>query len=398
MCIIDKVRKHLKMDIVSKKPKTACIHEGEQRINGSITTPIFQSSTFINTQATSYYTMKYARMSNTPNHIELCKKIAALEHAESALVLSSGMGAISTALLGLLKSGDHIIAHKSLYGGTYYLLRDSLPHWGITTTFTDLNDPNSLAASLKNETRAVYLETLTNPNLEFLAIEEVVEFCKKYGLTSFIDNTIATPYNFQPLNFGIDVSLHSLTKYLAGHSDLVAGAVIANREIIEKLHKTHCHLGTYLDVNSCFLTNRGLKTFQYRMEVHNKNGLEVAQFLSEHPKVELVNYTGLKSHPNHIKASKLMKGHSGVISFVPRTNLAGALKIIKNLKYFALGPSIGGVESLACIPAQLNNKGIKGSEAVNSGLISQLIRISIGLEDVSDLIEDLDNALTGSSV
>ncbi|MCY1079446.1 PLP-dependent transferase [Archangium sp. miwbw1] len=247
----------------------------------------------------SYHDVRYIRLNNTPNHASLHAQLRAMEGAEAALVTASGMAAISTALLSVLSSGDHLLVQNGLYGGTHDFIAGDLPKFGITSTSIDATDPSSWEAHLRPNTRAIYVETMTNPLLQLADYEAVAEFSRRKGLVSLIDNTLATPINFRPIERGFDLSLHSCSKYLNGHSDIVAGAVLGREEWVNRVKHRLDHLGGSLDPHACFLLSRGIKTLALRLRAQSQSALEIARFLEKHPAISRVNYPGLESHPQH---------------------------------------------------------------------------------------------------
>jgi cystathionine beta-lyase/cystathionine gamma-synthase len=377
------------------KIETKLIHAGEpkEKYGGAVNMPIFQSSTFEDTGQGDYHEIKYIRLNNTPNHIVLHEKLAALENAEDALVSASGMAAISASLLTLLKSGDHFLAHKSLYGGTHTFIKNDLLDLGIECDFIDASDSRGWEEKLQPETKLIYVETITNPLLNVLDLNAVVSFAKKHNILSLIDNTFATPINYRPIEHGFDLSLHSATKYLNGHTDIVAGAVIGSKDLITKIKHKLNHLGGSLDPNACFLMHRGMKTLALRMERQNDNSREIAKFLEIHPKIRKVNHPGLESNSSHIRASTLLDGFGGMVSFEIDGDVEKTDKFISNLTLFINAPSLGGVESLVTRPALTSHSGMSKEDREASGIKDELIRMSIGIEAVEDLIADIDNAL-----
>ena len=283
---------------------TRLIHSGEitPRIAGAVSLPIFQSSTFEYSGQGSYHDLRYIRLNNTPNHEALHQKIADLESTETALVTASGMAAISATLLALLKTGDHMIAQNCLYGGTHSLLTADFKDLGIDHSFYDGADTSGLEGLLRPETKLIYVESITNPLLEVTDLEAVARFAKKNGLISVIDNTFATPVNFRPAETGFDLVIHSCTKYLNGHSDIVGGAVAGPADLVERVKHKMNHLGGSMDPHACFLLHRGMKTLGVRVRRQNQSALALARFLSDHPKAEKVNYPGLETHPEHERA------------------------------------------------------------------------------------------------
>ncbi|MFC1502319.1 trans-sulfuration enzyme family protein [bacterium] len=378
-----------------KKIETKLIHSGEisPRIHGAVTLPIFQSSTFEYTGGTSYHDIKYIRLNNTPNHIALNQKLASLENAEAAMVTASGMAAISTAFFALLSPGDHFLVQDCLYGGTHSFITKDLKSMGYTFDTIDGNAPESWKKKIKKETKAVYVETITNPLLQVAELKAVSDFSRENGLISMIDNTFASPINFRPPELNFDLSIHSCTKYLNGHSDIVAGAVIGRKNLIEKVTFTLNRLGGTLDPHACFLLHRGLKTLAVRMKHQNNSAQQLAEFLMDHPQVEKVNYPGLISHPDHQRASQLLDGFSGMISFEIKGGGPAAERFIKKVSLPIIAPSLGGVETLMTQPATTSHAGISPQEREAMGVTDTLIRVSVGLEATEDLIADFNQAL-----
>jgi cystathionine beta-lyase/cystathionine gamma-synthase len=262
-----------------------------------------------------YHAIRYIRLNNTPNHLALHRKLAALENAEAALVTASGMAAISTAIFSVMKAGDHLLAQDCLYGGTHDLLTQDFTRFGLSFDFIDGSDPASWKARLRPNTRAIYVEAMSNPTLQVSDLEAAAQFAREHGLVSMIDNTFTSPVNFRPAEHGFDLSLHSATKYLNGHSDIVGGAVIGRSHLIEEITHKLNHLGGSMDPHAAFLLHRGMKTLALRVGHQNRSALEIARFLEHHPGVEKVNYPGLESHPAHQRARKLFDGFSGMLSF-----------------------------------------------------------------------------------
>ena len=374
---------------------TKVIHAGEPnpRIEGAVNVPIFQSSTFEFEGQTDYNDLKYIRLNNTPNHIALHKKLAALEGAEKALVTSSGMSAITTTLLTFLKNGDHLSANNTLYCGTAEYIKNDLPEYGIEVDFIEYGDSSGWADKLKSNTKVIYVETITNPLMEIGALDKVVEFAKDNNLISMIDNTLASPSLFCPIQHGFDISLHSATKYLNGHTDIVAGAIIGNEPHISMITSKLNHLGGSLDPHACFLLHRGIKTLSIRMERQCKSALIIAKFLEKHPKVTSVNYPGLSSSPSHSRAKQLLCGFGGMISFLLEGGVSAADDLIRKLEIPISTASLGGVESLITRPVQTSHSLLSDEELQLAGIDKALIRISVGIESVEDLIDDLSQAL-----
>jgi len=383
------------MSKIYKHLETKLIHAGEPYplINGAVSMPVFQSSTFEYTGATSYNDLKYIRLNNTPNHIALHQKLAALENAEAALVTASGMAAISTTLLSILSSGDHLLAQECLYGGTHDFITKDLETFGISYDFIDGDDPGSWKDKLKPNTKAIYVEAMTNPLLQVADLKAVVEFAKTHGVISLIDNTFSSPVNFRPPEWGFDLSLHSCTKYLNGHSDIVAGAVIGRVNLIQQITHKLNHLGGSLDPHACFLLHRGLKTLAVRIKYQNESTLKIAKFLEENPAVNTVNYPGLESHPRHQRARELFDGFSGMLSFEAKGGIQAAKRFIQNTTLPISAPSLGGVESLITRPAITSHSGMSPEDRQALGISDTLIRVSVGIEATEDIIEDFNQAL-----
>ena len=381
-----------------KHLETKAIHAGEPDplIHGSVSMPIFQSAMFETRGQTSYHDVKYIRLNNMPNHMALHQKLAALENAEAALVTASGMAAISTTLLTLVVPGDHLLAQECLYGGTYNFFAKDLPALGVSLDFIDGNNPDSWKRKLTPNTKLIYVETMTNPLLQVADLKATVEFAKAHGLVSVIDNTFASPVNFRPPEWGFDLSLHSGTKYLNGHSDIVAGAVIGRADLIEKITHKLNHLGGSLDPHACFLLHRGLKTLAIRVRCQNENGLRIAQFLEAHPAVEVIHYPGLESHPGHGRARELFDGFSGMLSFEPKDGVEDAERFVQKARLPIVAPSLGGVETLITRPATTSHAGLSPQERQTLGITDSLIRVSVGIEAVEELMEDFDHALKRS--
>lgn len=378
-----------------KHIETKLIHAGEPDplISGAVSMPIFQSSTFEYSGQTSYHDLKYIRLNNTPNHIALHQKLAALENAEAAVVTSSGMAAISTTILALLSSGDHFLAQECLYGGTHEFILKDLSALNILFDFIDGDAPQDWEGKLRSNTKAVYVETMTNPLLQIADLKAVVEFAKSNNLISIIDNTFASPINFRPPELGFDLSIHSCSKYLNGHSDIVAGAVIGRRDLIGKITRKLNHLGGSLDPHACFLLHRGMKTLAVRLKHQNESALEIARFLENHQAIEKINYPGLESHPGHQRACDLFDGFSGMLSFELKGGVEAAERFIQNITLPIVAPSLGGTESLITRPVTTSHSGLSREDLQKLGISDSLVRVSVGIEATEDLIEDFKQAL-----
>lgn len=378
-----------------KSLETQLIHAGEPepRIAGAVSMPIFQSATFEYAGESEYDALRYIRLNNTPNHQALHQKLATLEKGEEALVTGSGMAAISTTFFTVLSSGDHLLAQSGLYGGTHDFISKDFASFGLSFDFIDGDKPDSWEEKLRPNTRAIYVETLSNPLLEVADLKAVVEFAREKGLISLIDNTFTSPINFRPLEWGFDLSLHSGTKYLNGHSDIVAGAVIGRSSQVEEIRHRLNHLGGSLDPHACFLLHRGIKTLALRVRYQNESALKIARFLEDHPAVAEVHYPGLPSHPQNQRASELFEGCGGMVSFEVKGGLEAAQRFIEQTTLPIVAPSLGGVETLMTRPVTTTHSGLSPQERQQLGISDSLIRISVGIEATQDLIEDFDQAL-----
>ena len=378
--------------------ETKLIHTGEPkpRINGAINVPIFQSSTYEYTGEGSYHDVRYLRLSNTPNHLALHKKLAALEGSEAALVTSSGMSAIATALLTFLKAGDHILAHNSLYGGTADFVNNELSGYGIEHDLIDASNPSDWDSKLRPNTKVIYIETITNPLMDVPELGKIIDFAKTHGLISMIDNTFTSPLLYCPEIEGFDLSLHSCTKYINGHSDIVAGAVIGSANYVDQVTKNLNHLGGSLDSNACFLLHRGIKTLALRMNKQCENALLIAHFLENHPQVKKVNFPGLESSSSFERAQEYLCGFGAMLSFEIDGDVDQADQFIKLLQYAISAPSLGGVESLVTRPVTTSHALMDKAERKIAGISDTLIRYSVGIESADDLIADLQQALVKS--
>ena len=374
---------------------TELVHAGEPepRIEGAVSMPIFQSSTYEYSGEGQYDDIRYIRLNNTPNHKAIQKKLAVIECAESALVTSSGMSAITATLLTFLKQGDHLLSHKSLYGGTASFILEDLPRYGITFDLIDTTDPSGWSMMLKPNTKVIYTETITNPMLEVPELGAIVDFAKENNLISMIDNTFASPVLFSPSELGFDISLHSCTKYINGHSDIVAGAVIGSDEFIKIITSRMNHFGGSLNPGACFLLHRAIKTLELRMIRQSKNAGQIALFLENHPEILSVNYPGLVSNNSYERAKKYLSGFSAMVSFEVVGGKTRSIKFMDQLDIAINAPSLGGVETLITLPALSSHSGMDPAERVKAGITDSLIRLSVGIESVDDLITDLDQAL-----
>lgn len=382
--------------------ETTLIHGDRNGDRGSnVTPPIYQTSTFAFEDAetmaaaarTPTYERFYTRYGN-PNHGAVQRILAAIEGGEAAMASASGMGAIAATALALTAAGDHVVAQRAIYDGTRQLLDKILSRFGVTVTFVDQSKPQEFAAAMRPQTKLVMLESPSNPLLGITDLEAIATIAHERGALVTVDNTIATPVNQRPLAFGADLVLHSATKYLGGHSDLIAGVVVGSNELIARVWETHHVIGPALGPFEAWLLLRGLRTLELRVQRHNENALAVAHFLESHPRVRSVHYPGLASHPDHALARKQMSGFGGLLSVELDTDFAGARKTIDKLRLFHSAVSLGGVESLVAQPAAMWPQSSTSEQARAMGIIPSLLRLSIGIERDQDLIADLDRALS----
>ena len=372
---------------------TKAIHAGIEPdpTTGSLMTPVHLTSTYFQEELGVNKGYEYARVSN-PTRTVLERNIAALEEGKEGLAFGSGMAAIS-ALFHLLKSGDHVIVSRNVYGGTYRIGKLVLDKYGLDFEFVDTTDLGNIRSALKPATKMVFIETPTNPTMEITDLEGVASICKSRGIISVADNTFATPYLQTPLGFGIDIVLHSATKYLNGHSDMLGGLIVVKRsDLNEKLRFIQKSVGAVLSPFEAWMCLRGIKTLPLRMDRHCSNAMQVAEFLSHQKKVLGVNYPGLPSHPQHALAKKQMRNFGGMISF-DLGSLRNARKFLKHVKLCALAESLGGVETLISHPASMTHASVPPEQRKTIGVTDGLVRISVGVEDAEDIIADLKQAL-----
>lgn len=376
--------------------ETVVVHGGERRPgpDGSVVFPIYQATVYTVEPGTGYHDMKYLRLNSTPSQAYLHDKLAAVEGAQAAVATASGMAAVTTALLSLLRAGDHVLAGDCLYGGTHDFLTQHAEQLGWRYTFVDPHRPDTWAAARTPQTKVFLVETITNPLMRVGRLREVAEFARREGLVSVIDNTFASPVNFRPLAAGFDLAFHSATKYLGGHSDLVAGAVMGSTELIERVRRTLNHFGGSLDPHTGFLLARGMKTLAVRIRAHNENASALAHMLSGHPGVAEVNYPGLASHPDHAQAKELLSGFGGMLSLRPRGGTEAADALLDAVHLPSVAPSLGGVETLITRPATTSHAGMRPEDRERIGITDDLVRMSVGIENTDDLLADLEQALT----
>ncbi|MDA9550704.1 PLP-dependent aspartate aminotransferase family protein [Flavobacteriaceae bacterium] len=375
----------------NKGENTICTHEGEvidKQFGGSVS-PIFVSTSYeyINKDIS-----RYPRYFNTPNQEALCKKISALECSESAMIFGSGMAAISTTLLAFLSSGDHILLQKDIYGGTRNLVEAQFKRYNIDYTFTDDIDLKFFESAIKKNTKVIYIETPSNPLLKIVDIEKIAQFAKSKNITTIIDNTFATPIIQKPILFGVDVVLHSATKYFGGHSDISAGAVATSQAHIDKIWNLAKNLGGNLSDYSLWLLERSMKTLSIRVKAQQKNAKRLAKYLSESRFVKKVYYPGLKNHPNHNLAKKQMKGYGAMISFEFIDEIDPSL-FLTSLNLIKPSMSLAGVESTMLSPAETSHYLLTEKERLSQGITNELIRFSVGIENKKDIIMDIEHAI-----
>jgi cystathionine beta-lyase/cystathionine gamma-synthase len=381
-----------------RHPETEAVRGGMDlsKKNGPLSTPIYQTSTFevtdmeeqVRATPTDHF---YTRYGN-PTHTVAENAIAELEDAEAALLFASGMSAITTTVLALTKAGDHIVAQRDIYGGATKFFTQWLPKFGVEVTLVDTTDYQQHAKAIQPNTKILHLESPTNPTLRVVDLKKVASVAKQHGITTLIDSTFATPINCRPAEFGIDLVMHSGTKYFGGHADLICGIVAGRRDLIDAIHATRTTLGCNMDPHAAWLLLRGIKTLAVRVQRQNENALRVAQFLKGHPKVRSVSYPFLEGHPQRALAMEQMQGGGGVLSFEVEGTGEDACRFAEALNLFTLAPSLGGVESLVTIPVITSHAMIRPEEREKMGVTEQLIRLSVGVEHVEDLIADLDQA------
>lgn len=378
------------------KFNTKTIHGGQENIDpayGSVMPPIYQTSTYSQTTPGGHKGFEYSRSAN-PTRAALEAAFASIENGKFGLAFGSGLAAID-AVMKLFKPGDEVITTNDLYGGTYRLFTKIFEGFGITFHFVGMNNADTIEKYINNNTKLIWVETPTNPLLNIVDIKKVASIAKKYKLLLAVDNTFASPYLQQPLELGADIVMHSATKYLGGHSDVVMGGLIVkDKKLADKLYFIQNASGAICGPQDSFLVLRGLKTLHVRMQRHCENGKAIAEFLAQHPKIEKVYWPGFETHPNHAIAKGQMKDFGGMISFVTKgNNYNEAIRIVENLKIFTLAESLGGVESLAGHPASMTHASIPKEEREKLGVVDSLIRLSVGIEDVEDLIADLKQAI-----
>ncbi|MBZ5656647.1 MAG: aminotransferase class I/II-fold pyridoxal phosphate-dependent enzyme [Acidobacteriia bacterium] len=381
------------------RQETEVVHGGASlhKKNGPLSTPIYQTSTFEVTdnqeQVRVTGTDRYYTRYGNPTHTVAESAIAQLESTDAALLFSSGMAAITTSLLALVRAGDHIVAQRDIYGGVTKFLSEWLPKLGVETTFVDTNNIEQHERAIRPNTKIVHIESPTNPTVRVVDLEKIAALARKHKLISTIDSTFATPINCRPAEWGIDLVLHSGTKYFGGHSDLICGIAAGRQDLIDQIHHVRTTLGCSMDPHAAFLLLRGIKTLAVRVQRQNESALKVAEFLSRHPKVTRVHYPMLKDHPEYALAKKQLAGAGGVVSFEVDGSGEDACRVAEALNLFTLAPSLGGVDSLVSIPVLTSHAMIDPELRRKMGVTEQMIRLSVGVENVDDLIADLEKGL-----
>ena len=374
---------------MSKKIGTKCVHSGnivDDKFHGSIS-PIYPATTYDYRK-----TDTYPRYFNTPNQLALSRKISDLESAEDSILFGSGLGAVSSTMFSFLKSGDHVILHDSIYGGTINLVNTEFKKFNIDFSYIDINDVDLLKSTIKKNTRIIYFETPTNPLLQIVDISLISSVAKENNIISIIDNTFASPINQNPINFGIDLVIHSATKYLGGHSDILAGSVSGAKEHIEKIKKSGINYGANLSDYTVWLLERSIKTLSVRVNAQNQNALDLAKFLDDNSLIKKVFYPGLENHLSHEIASKQMNGFGGMMSFEV-TDKINSEDFVSDLKIISPTMSLAGVESSITSPSKTSHKKVDPQIRKKLGISNNLLRFSVGIEDIDDLMLDLDKSL-----
>jgi len=381
---------------------TKSVHSGEVRFNeyGSVTTPIVQTSTFIFKNVEEIRQLaegvvgryEYGRYGH-PTQVAAEGKLAALEGAEDAVLFSSGMSAITTSLFAILQAGEHIIITDDAYKRTLDFCKTSLDRFDIECTVVKMCDYDAIEKAIKPNTKVFFSESPTNPYLNIMDIERLINIFKGKDILVISDSTFATPYNQRPLEYGVHIVIHSATKYLGGHNDLLGGVVLGNKELTTPIREYLKITGGVIDPHPSYLLIRGLKTFELRMKRHNENGQKVAEYLESNPKVKRVYYPGLVSHPHHNVAKRQMKGFGGVVTFEVKDDISYALKFMSRLKIISIGPSLGGVESLITHPATISYYNVPRKDRLALGIKDGLIRLAVGVENTKDIIADIEQAL-----
>ncbi|MFL2493938.1 MAG: trans-sulfuration enzyme family protein [Candidatus Thalassarchaeum sp.] len=378
---------------------TRAVWSGTQNIEGAAVTPIFNTATYQLTDeryagwaAGAQHTALYSRLSSI-NSEGVAMKLARLEGAEDGETFASGMAAISTTLMSLLSNGDHMIASADCYGGAYGLMTEDLPRFGIEVTMADMRDPSSYEAAIQENTKILYVETITNPVIKVCDLEAMAALAKKHNLISVVDNTFATPWACNPIDLGFDLVIHSGTKYLGGHSDLIAGLVVGRKDLVAEIFPKKVHFGGAADPHMCYMLERGMRTLHARMPIHTSNAAEIATRLEAHDMIEDVNHPSLSSSPDYEVAQRITPRGTGMISFVVKGGDEAALKFMRKLDIIFEATSLGGVESLVECPFNSSHMFVPEDVRNDAGIVPGFVRMSIGIESVEDLWSDIDQAL-----
>ena len=382
---------------------TKVVWSGTNNIEGSAITPIFTTSTYELTderyskwmETGGQHTLLYSRYSSV-NSEAVSAKVATLEGAEDGETFSSGMSAISSTLLSLLSQGDHVVTSADIYGGTYGLMTSELPRLGIEVSMADLRDPSSFEAAINDNTKVLYVETITNPVLKVCDLEAMAKIANRHNLISIVDNTFATPWACQPISLGFDLVIHSGTKFLNGHTDLTAGIVVGTKDLIKGVFQAKSRFGGAADPHMCYLLERGMRTLHARMPIHVSNSKELAVRLENHHNIESVNHPSLPSFPDHEVASRIVPKGTGMLSFAVKGGDEAALRFVRALEIIFEATSLGGIESLVECPFNTSHSFVPENVRLEAGIVPGFVRMSVGIEDVEDLWNDIDQALDAS--
>jgi cystathionine beta-lyase/cystathionine gamma-synthase len=387
-----------------RKFSTKVVWSGTNSLEGSAVTPIFTTSTYqLNDERYrkwaegAQHTLMYSRYSSV-NSEAVAAKVASLEGAEDGEVFSSGMAAISSTLLSLLSKGDHIVTSADIYGGTYGLMTSYFPRFGIDVTMADIRDPSSFEAAINENTKLLYVETITNPVLKVCDLDAMASLAKKHGLIAVVDNTFATPWTCRPIPMGFDIVIHSGTKFLNGHTDLTAGIVVGRADLIKGVFEAKTKLGGSADPQMCYLLERGMRTLHARMPIHTSNSSEIARRLEEHPAIVSVNHPSLPSFADYEVAKRIAPKGTGMLSFAVKGGDERAMRFIRSLEIILEATSLGGIESLVTCPFNTSHLFVPEEVRLEAGIIPGFVRMSIGIEDVEDLWSDIDRALRESQL
>lgn len=374
-------------------PSTKAIHgvPHAKTARTPVAAPLFQSSTFVN-EVGSTDEVLYSRYGNNPNQVALGQKLAVLENADAAICLASGMGATALAHLAVLRPGDHLLSSEWIYGGTRRLFSEEFGKLGIDVTFVDPQEARNWRRAARKTTRAIFLETPTNPLMRVLDLDPIAKFCEERGIALLVDSTFASPVNFRPLEHGADVVIHSATKYLNGHSDVIGGAVVGAEPVIEEIRKLMQVWGQSIDPHAAWLIERGLKTLAVRMERHNANGMAFAEWAAAHRAVDAVHYPGLPAHVDHELARRTLDGFGGMVGLTLAGGGEAAGSVLRHLRLATHAPSLGGVETLVSEPRFTSHAALSAEQRRVAGIPDGFIRVSLGVEDIEDIIEDFETA------